>query len=133
MQRRTGKKTNPFRNLTGSCGTVGKIAPLRVTPRLVTDATCYGSSSVVFSITPQKDSSREVATMFVPLLLDLVRVENRPEVFMVFGLDRDKQTVDLLSLRPEILERGVHWTMLEYAEEDYGQPGSDGVAHEKLP
>ena len=65
--------------------------------------------------------------MFVPLLLDLVRVENRPEVFMVFGLDRDKPTVDLLSPRPEVLERGVQWPMLEDPEENYGQPGSHGV------
>jgi hypothetical protein len=55
--------------------------------------------------------------MFVPLLLDLVRVENRPEVFMVFGLDRDKQTADLLSLGPDIVEHGVHWTLLEDAED----------------
>ena len=34
--------------------------------------------------------------MFVPLLLDLVRVKDRPEIFLVFGLDRAKKTADLL-------------------------------------
>ena len=58
--------------------------------------------------------------MFVPLLLDQVRVKDRTEVFLVFRLDRDKQTADLLCLGPDIVERGVHWTMLEDAWDDWG-------------
>jgi hypothetical protein len=56
--------------------------------------------------------------MFVPLLLDLVRVKNCPEIFLVFGLDRDKQTADLLCPGPDVVAHGIHWTMLEDAEQD---------------
>jgi hypothetical protein len=43
--------------------------------------------------------------MFVPLLLDQVRVKDRPEVLLVFRLDRDKQTADLLCLGPDTVEQ----------------------------
>jgi hypothetical protein len=62
--------------------------------------------------------------MFVPLLLGLVRVKDRPEVFMVLRLDRDKQTADLFLPGSGLVERGVHWAMLEDAWDDRGQPGS---------
>jgi hypothetical protein len=57
--------------------------------------------------------------MFVPLLLGLVRVKDRPEIFLVFRLDRVKQTADLLCPGSDIVARGIHWTMLEDAEEDH--------------
>ena len=56
--------------------------------------------------------------MFVPLLLDRVWVKDRPEVFTVFRIDRAQQTADLFCLGPEIIERGVHWTMLEAVGDD---------------
>jgi hypothetical protein len=56
--------------------------------------------------------------MFVPLLLGLVRVKDRREIFLVFGLDRDKQTADLLCPGSDIVAHGIHWTMLEDAEGD---------------
>jgi hypothetical protein len=56
--------------------------------------------------------------MFVPLLLDLVRVKDRPEIFLIFGLDRDKQTADLLCPGSDIVAHGIHWTILEDAEEN---------------
>jgi hypothetical protein len=62
--------------------------------------------------------------MFVPLLLDQVRVKNRPEVFMVFRLDRANQTADLFCPGSDIVERGMRWTRLEAAWDDRGQPGS---------
>jgi hypothetical protein len=64
--------------------------------------------------------------MFVPLLLDLVRVENRPELFLVFVLDRDKQTANLFCLGSGLVERGVRWAMLEDAWDDWGKliPGA---------
>ena len=65
--------------------------------------------------------------MFVPLLLDQVRVKDRPEVFLVFRLDRASQTANLLCLGPGIVERGVHWTMLEDAWDDH-----DIVARDSL-
>jgi hypothetical protein len=62
--------------------------------------------------------------MFVPKLLDQVRVKDRPEVFMVFRLDRAQQTADLFCPTSGLVERGVRWTMLEDAWDDRGQPGS---------
>jgi hypothetical protein len=56
--------------------------------------------------------------MFVPLLLDIVRVKDRSEVFLVFALDRDNQTADLLCPGSDIVAHGIHWTMLEDAEEE---------------
>ena len=56
--------------------------------------------------------------MFVPLLLDMVRVKDRPEIFLVFGINRDNQTVDLLCPGSDIVAHGIHWTMLEDGEEE---------------
>ena len=56
--------------------------------------------------------------MFVPLLLDLVRVRNRSEIFLVIRVDGDKQIADLLCLGSDIVVHGIHWTMLADAEED---------------
>jgi hypothetical protein len=56
--------------------------------------------------------------MFVPLLLDQVRLKDRPEVFLVFRLDRDKQTADLFCSGSGLVERGVRWTKLEDAWDD---------------
>jgi hypothetical protein len=50
--------------------------------------------------------------MFVPLLLDQVRVKNRPDVFLVFRLDEAKETADLFFPGSGLVERGVSWTML---------------------
>ena len=61
--------------------------------------------------------------MFVPMLLEQVRVKDRPEIFLVFRLDRAKQTVDLLCLGPDIVERGLHWAMLQDVWDDSGQAG----------
>ena len=58
--------------------------------------------------------------MFVPLLLGLVRVKDRPEIFLVLGLDRDKQTADLLCPGSDIVAHGIHWAILEDAEDDQG-------------
>ena len=61
--------------------------------------------------------------MFVPLLLDPVRVKDRPDVYLVFVLDRDKQTADLFCLGSGLVERGVPWTRLEEAGDDRGSLG----------
>jgi hypothetical protein len=61
--------------------------------------------------------------MFVPLLLDQVRVKDRPEVCLVFVLDRDKQTADLFCLGSGLVERGVPWTRLEDARDDSSSHG----------
>jgi hypothetical protein len=37
---------------------------------------------------------------------------------LVFQLDRDKQTADLLCPGSDIVAHGIHWTMLEDAEKD---------------
>ena len=62
--------------------------------------------------------------MLVPLLLDRVRVKERPEVFLVFRLDRAEQTAYLFCLEADIIERGVRWNMLDDVWDDRGQPGS---------
>jgi hypothetical protein len=61
--------------------------------------------------------------MFVPLLLDPVRVKDRPDVYLVFVLDRDKQTADLFCLGSGLVERGVPWTRLEDVGDDRGSLG----------
>jgi hypothetical protein len=58
--------------------------------------------------------------MLVPLLFDLVRIKDRPEIFKAFGLDRDKQTADLLCPGSDIVAHGIHWAILEDAEDDQG-------------
>ena len=54
--------------------------------------------------------------MVIPLLTELVRVKDRSEIFQVVRLDLDERAVDLVSLETDILEYGVHWTMLEPLE-----------------
>jgi len=58
--------------------------------------------------------------MFVPLLLDEVRVNDRPEVFLIFRVDRAKQTADLFCPRQGLIERGVGWNTLKDAWDDHG-------------
>jgi hypothetical protein len=58
--------------------------------------------------------------MFVPLLLDEVRVNDRPEVFLIFRVDRAKQTADLFCPRWGLIERGVRWNLLEVVWDDHG-------------
>jgi hypothetical protein len=55
--------------------------------------------------------------MFVPLLLDLVRVKDRSEIFLVFGLDRAKKQ-PICFAGSDIVAHGIHWTMLEDAEDN---------------
>ena len=55
--------------------------------------------------------------MIVPLLLEQVRVKERAEILLVFRVDLAKQTADVFCPGSGIVERGVHWTTLEDAED----------------
>jgi hypothetical protein len=59
--------------------------------------------------------------MFVPLFLEQVRIKDRPDVFLVFRINRDKETADLFCPRWGLVERGVRWTMPEAAWRDWGK------------
>jgi len=74
---------------------------------------------IILSISPTEIFPCEASgLMFVPLVLDLVRVKDRPEIFLVFHLDRDNQTADLLYPGSDIAAHGIHWAMLEDADEN---------------
>jgi hypothetical protein len=76
------------------------------------------ASSICDFFTPKQNRCEVAESMFVPLFLDQVRVKDRPEVFMVFRLDRAKQTADVFCLGSDVVERGVHWTLLKHPWDD---------------
>jgi hypothetical protein len=51
--------------------------------------------------------------MLVPLLLDHVRVIERPEIFVVVAFNLATHTADLIRSGADVIEHGVPWTMLE--------------------
>ena len=55
--------------------------------------------------------------MLIPLLTELVRVKDRPDVFQVVRLNLNEHTVDLVSPETDVVEYGVCWNILETLEE----------------
>lgn len=62
--------------------------------------------------------------MFVPKLLQRVRVKDRAEVFVVYRVHNRDQTADLLRLGTDMVERHVRSAILDAVAEDKAEAES---------
>jgi hypothetical protein len=56
--------------------------------------------------------------MLVPVLLELVRLQDSPEIFRVLAFNLATRTADLIRPGTDVIEHGVPWAMLEAVGDD---------------